>query len=220
MTYLLKDRRSAGRLLASRLTEYTNSEGVLVLALPRGGVPIAFEIAQELHLPLDVCLVRKLGVPWRRELAFGAIGQNGVQVINESIVEDLHLSEAMIAGVVKQEMIELERRNRLYRGLRPFPCVTGKTVILVDDGIATGATIKAAILTLKAQNPAAIVIAVPIAPPEVCYQLEKLVDRVICLHKPYELGSISLWYEDFSQTSDEEVQTLLASLDSSLMTVP
>ena len=219
MTYLLKDRRSAGRLLASYLTEYTNSARALVLALPRGGVPIAFEIAQRLHLPLDLCLVRKLGVPERKELAFGAIGQNGVRVINESIVEDLHLSEAMMERVAKEEMIELERRDRLYRGERPFPSLTGKTIILVDDGIATGATIKAAILTLKAGNPAAIIIAVPIAPLEVCEQLEKLVDRVICLHKPYELRSISLWYEDFSQTSDEEVQTLLSTVDSSLIPV-
>jgi putative phosphoribosyl transferase len=219
MTYLLKDRRSAGKMLASHLTEYANNARALVLALPRGGVPIAFEIAQELNLPLDVCLVRKLGVPGRRELAFGAIGQKGVRVINESIVEDLHLSEAMIEGVAKEEMLELERRDRLYRGERPFPVVAGKTIILVDDGIATGATIKAAILTLKAQNPAAMIIAVPVAPPEVCYQLGKLVEGVICLHKPYELRSISLWYEDFSQTSDEEVQTLLATADRSLVKV-
>jgi predicted phosphoribosyltransferase len=219
MTYLFKDRRSVGKMLAGHLTEYANSARALVLALPRGGVPIAFEIAQELHLPLDVCLVRKLGVPGRKELAFGAIGQKGVRVINESIVEDLQLSETMIEGVAKEEMIELERRDRLYRGERAFPIVTGKTIILVDDGIATGATIKAAILTLKAQNPAAMIIAVPVAPPEVCYQLGKLVDRVICLHKPYELRSISLWYEDFSQTSDEEVQTLLATADRSLVKV-
>jgi putative phosphoribosyl transferase len=219
MTYLLKDRRLAGKLLANRLTEYANCANALVLALPRGGVPVAFEIAQELNLPLEVCLVRKLGVPEHKELAFGAIGQNGLRVINESIVEDLHLSEATIEQVAQGETLELNRRDRLYRGDRPFAAVAGKTIILVDDGIATGATIKAAILTLKAQNPATIIVAVPVAPPEVCYQLGELVDRVICLHKPYELRSISLWYEDFSQTSDQEVRTLLAAADQSLLKV-
>lgn len=211
MTYLVvKDRRSAGKLLASQLVEYTDSPEAIVLALPRGGVPVAFEIAQELHLPLDICLVRKLGVPGHKELAFGAIGQRGIRVINESVVLDLHLTETAMEQVAQEEAIELERRDRLYRSHRPLPILTGKTVILVDDGIATGATIKAAILTLKVQCPAAIIIAVTVASPDVCYQLGKLVDRVICLYKPYELRSISLWYEDFSQTSDQEVQTLLA----------
>lgn len=210
MAYLVKDRRSAGKLLASQLREYTDSAEAIVLALPRGGVPVAFEIAQTLHLPLDVCLVRKLGVPGHKELAFGAIGQWGIRVINESVVQDLHLSETTIKQVAQEEAIELERRDRLYRGDRPLPILTGKTVILVDDGIATGATLKAAILTLKVQHPTTIIIAVPVASPDVCYQLSKLVDRVICLYKPDELRSISLWYEDFSQTSDQEVGTLLA----------
>jgi predicted phosphoribosyltransferase len=215
MAYLVKDRRSAGKLLASQLREYTNSAEAIVLALPRGGAPVAFEIAQELHLPLDICLVRKLGVPGHKELAFGAIGQQGIRVINESVVQDLHLSETTIKQVAQEEAIELERRDRLYRGDRPLPILTGKTVILVDDGIATGATLKAAILTLKVQHPTTIIIAVPVAPPDVCYQLGKLVDRVICLYKPDELRSISLWYEDFSQTSDQEVGTLLAIADQS-----
>jgi predicted phosphoribosyltransferase len=210
MAYLVKDRRSAGKLLTSQLREYAYSAEAIVLALPRGGVPVAFEIAQALHLPLDVCLVRKLGVPRYKELAFGAIGQQGIRVINESVVQDLHLSETTIEQVAQEEAIELERRDRLYRGDRPLPILTGKTVILVDDGIATGATIKAAILTLKVQHPTTIIIAVPVASPDVCYQLGKLVDRVICLYKPDELGSISLWYEDFSQTSDQEVGILLA----------
>jgi putative phosphoribosyl transferase len=205
-----RDRKQAGKLLSDRLKRYARNRDTLVLALPRGGVPVAFEIARALNLPLDVCLVRKLGVPGRKELAMGAIGQGGIRVINESIVEDLHVSRAAIAQVAEEEEIELARRDHLYRGERPLPDVAGKTVILVDDGIATGATLKAAILTLKARHPRSIVLAVPVAPPEVCYQLEEWVDQVICLSQPETLQSISLWYDDFAQTNDEEVTELLA----------
>jgi putative phosphoribosyl transferase len=214
---LLQNRTEAGQLLASRLTEYANDRETLVLALPRGGVPVAFEIAKALNLPLDICLVRKLGVPKQKELAMGAIGQQGIRVLNESVVHDLHLSEEMIEQVTHEETRELDRRDRLYRGDRPLPEIAGKTVILVDDGIATGATLKAAILTLKRQNPRAIVVAVPVAHPDICHRLAEWVDRVVCLSKPESLQSISLWYEDFSQTSDREVRDLLAEASRQLM---
>jgi putative phosphoribosyl transferase len=217
--YRFRDRKQAGQLLSDCLKGYARNRDTLVLALPRGGVPVAFEIARALNLPLDVCLVRKLGVPGRKELAMGAIGQGGIRVINESIVEDLHVSRAAIAKVAEEEEIELARRDHLYRGDRPLPDIAGKTVILVDDGIATGATLKAAILTLKARHPRSIVLAVPVAPPEVCYQLEEWVDQVICLSQPETLQSISLWYDDFAQTRDEEVTELLAKANTpSLMT--
>ncbi|MEG3438450.1 phosphoribosyltransferase [Pannus brasiliensis CCIBt3594] len=210
-----RDRTEAGRLLAERLTEYTNAPDTLVLALPRGGVPVAYEIARALHLPLDICLTRKLGVPGRKELAMGAIGQGGIRVINESIVEDLGLSERAIERVAREEAIELERRDRLYRGDRPLPAIEGKTILLVDDGIATGATLKAAILTLQARDPRSIVVAVPVAPAETRYQLEELVDRVVCVLEPEALMAISAWYDDFSQTSDGEVRELLAGANRS-----
>jgi predicted phosphoribosyltransferase len=209
MTYRFRDRTEAGRLLRDRLTRYANDPDTLVLALPRGGVSVAFEIARDLNLPLDVCITRKLGVPGRKELAMGAIGRGGIRVINESIIEDLHLSEEAIDRVAREEEIELERREHLYRGDRPFPEIAGKTVILVDDGIATGATLKAAILTLKSRDPRSLVVAVPVGHPEICEQLEEYVDRLICISKPESLNSISLWYDDFSQTSDEEVRDLL-----------
>lgn len=215
MTDRFRDRTEAGRLLAERLTEYANAPDTLVLALPRGGVPVAYEIARALHLPLDICLTRKLGVPGRKELAMGAIGQGGIRVINESIVEDLGVSEQAIERVARSEEIELERRDRLYRGDRPLPAIEGKTVLLVDDGIATGATLKAAILTLQARDPRSIVVAVPVAPAEIRDRLEESVDRVVCVLEPEALMAISAWYDDFSQTGDGEVRELLAAANRS-----
>lgn len=209
MRAVLQNRSEAGQLLAARLMAYANRADVLVLALPRGGVPVAFEIAQQLHLPLDVCLVRKLGAPGRKELAMGAIASGGVRVINQDVVDWLHVSPDSIAEVAQREQQELERRDRAYRGERPFPIIEGRTIILVDDGIATGSTIEAAIVTLQQQHPNTIIVAVPVAPPTECQVLENQVDRVICLKQPENLHSISLWYEDFSQTSDEEVRSLL-----------
>lgn len=217
MPAILKNRAEAGQLLAMKLTAYANRSDVLLLALPRGGVPVAFEIAQKLNLPLDVCLVRKLGVPGREELAMGAIATGGVRAINEDIVESLHLSPEAIARVAEKEKRELARRERAYRGERPPPTVRNRTIILVDDGIATGATIEAAIATLRQQQPKGIIVAVPVAPPATCQKLEAEADRVVCLLQPQPLHSISLWYENFSQTTDEEVCTLLARAERQLV---
>ncbi len=210
MTVILQNRTQAGQLLALQLTAYANSAEVLVLALPRGGVPVAYEIAQALNLPLDVCLVRKLGVPDRRELAMGAIAMGGIRIINQDVVDWLKITPDTLERVTREEQEELERRDHLYRENRPFPEICDRTIILVDDGIATGSTLRAAIATLKQQHPAAIIVAIPVAPPSVCQELATEVDRVICLREPDSLHSISLWYKDFSQTTDEEVRNLLS----------
>lgn len=196
-------------MLALKLTVYANRPDVLVLALPRGGVPVAFEIAQALNLPLDICLVRKLGVPERQELAMGAIATGGVRIINQDVVEWLDISPETIDQVATREEQELQRRDRAYRGDHPFSPVKDRTIILVDDGIATGSTVLAAIAALQQQEPAKIVVAVPVIPPSVCHKLQAVVDKVVCLRKPSQLHSISLWYENFSQTSDQEVRQLL-----------
>lgn len=211
MGFLLQDRREAGQLLAAKLSKFANDEQGLVLALPRGGVPVAFEIAQKLNLPLDVCLVRKLGVPRRPELAMGAIGSGGVMVINQSVVESLEIAEEVIRTVAQREHQELSRRELLYRGDRPQPPLEGRTIVLVDDGVATGSTLQAAIATLKPQQPRAIIVAVPIAAPEALAVLRPEVEQFICLAQPYPLHSISLWYENFEQTSDREVCDLLGA---------
>ncbi len=210
MTFIFQNRTQAGQLLAHRLTSYAERADVLVLALPRGGVPVAFEIAKKLHLSLDLCLVRKLGVPGREELAMGAIASGGVRVINWDVVDWLHISEGVIEQVAEREKKELERRERLYRAELPFPVVEDKIIILVDDGIATGSTMKAAIAALKQHHPREIIVAVPVAAPITCEELKQEVTQVIALNKPENLSSISLWYEDFVQTSDEEVRQLLA----------
>ena len=203
------DRAEAGRRLAQKLTAYANCENTIVLGLPRGGVPVAFEVAKRLNLPLDICLVRKLGTPGRKELAMGAIAANGVRVLNQSVVEWLDISDQMIEQVTAQEKAELDRRDRCYRGDRPGPNLQSCTLLLVDDGIATGSTLRAAIAILKQQQPAKIVVAVPIASPSTIHALAAEVDQVVCLQTPDQLNSISLWYKDFSQTSDETVCSLL-----------
>jgi putative phosphoribosyl transferase len=206
---LFSDRSFAGQLLAQDLTGYANRPDVLVLALPRGGVPVAFEIATRLNVVLDVLLVRKLGVPNQPELAMGAIASGGVQILNEDIVRDLNLSEPVIAKVAAQEQKELGRREQLYRGNRLFPQLQGKTVILVDDGLATGATIWAAILAVRKQQPARIVIAVPVAPSTAYSQLADKVDEMVCLATPTPFYSVGQWYTRFLQTTDDEVRGLL-----------
>src|SRR3954451_16236378 len=204
------NRFDAGRRLATALTKYGGRPDVLVLALPRGGVPIGAEVARALHAALDVFIVRKLGVPSQPELAMGALASGGVRVIDPSVMQQFGVTEAELAAVAAAERQELERRERLYREGRPSPDVAGRTVILVDDGLATGATMKAAAMALQAQHPGRLIVAVPIAPPETCAALGALVDEVVCAATPEPFLSVGMWYEDFSETSDEEVRELLA----------
>ncbi len=207
---LFRDRRDAGRLLAEKLAAYANRPDVLMLALPRGGVPVAYEVARRLVAPLDVFVVRKLGVPGHEELAMGAVATGGVRVLNDQLVEQLGIPDQMIDAVAARERQELARRERLYRGGRPPPDVRGRTVILVDDGLATGATMYAAIEALRKQNPGRIVVAVPTASPDTCEEMKAKADDVICAITPDPFQAVGRWYQDFSQTSDEEVADLLA----------
>ncbi|HCF29092.1 MAG TPA: phosphoribosyl transferase [Cyanobacteria bacterium UBA11049] len=213
-----KDRTEAGQVLARKLAAYANHADVVVLALPRGGVPVAFEVATALNVPLDVFLVRKLGVPGQSELAMGAIASAGVRVLNQDIVRSLRLSNAVIDKVAAQEQQELERRERLYRDHRPIPQLHERTVIIVDDGLATGATMRAAIEAIRQQQPARIVVAVPISSPETCRDLAVEVDEIICVGTPQPFCSVGLWYEDFPQTTDEEVRNLLKLAQTTLST--
>lgn len=203
------DRHEAGRILADQLQEYANHKNVIVLALPRGGVPVAYEIAQKLTVPLDVFIVRKLGVPGHEELAMGAIATGSTTVFNDEIITQLHISKSQIARIIQLEEEELKRRNTNYRDDKPFPAIENQTVILVDDGIATGATMRAAIKALHQLKPAKIIMAVPVAAFSTCAELTGLVDQIICPLKPHDLYAVGAWYEHFSQTSDEEVITLL-----------
>lgn len=211
-----RNRTEAGQLLAKKLTPYANRTDVLVLGLPRGGVPIAYEIAKSLNVPLDICLVRKLGAPGNRELAMGAIATGGIMVLNDDVVESLSVSQETIAKVVALEEKELERRDRAYRGARPFPDVQGRAILLVDDGIATGATLRAAIATLRQQQPASIIVAIPVAPLSTYNELKAEVDEVVCLATPEHFYSISIWYDEFRQTTDEEVRELLEKQSSAI----
>ena len=205
-----QDRAEAGQRLAEQLAVYANRPDVAVLALPRGGVPVAFEVAQALNAPLDVFLVRKLGVPGHEELAMGAIAAGGVRVLNEEVVRLLHIPEAVIEAVAAQEHQELERRARHYRAGRPALDVCGRTVILVDDGLATGATMRAAVAALRQQQPAHIIIAIPVAARPTCDELRAEGEDLVCAATPEPFYAVGLWYEDFSQTSDTEVRDLLA----------
>ena len=209
MTRLFRDRTQAGRLLADELKRYRHRENVLVLALPRGGVPVGFEVAQALHAPLDVFVVRKLGLPGHEELAMGAIASGGVRVLNEEVVNKLRISETTIEAVAAKEKEELKRRELLYRGHNVPPDIHRNTIILVDDGIATGSTMRAAIAAIKQQKPARLVIAVPTGAPSSCAEIEPLVDELVCLMMPRDFYAVGQWYENFSQTSDEEVARLL-----------
>jgi len=204
------DRRAAGRFLATKLAAYVKRPDVLVLALPRGGVPLAYEVARALDAPLDVFLVRKLGIPGQEELAMGAVATGGVRVLNTQVVGSLRIPDYVIDAVAARERQELARRERLYRGDRLSPDVRGRTVILVDDGLATGATMLAAIKALRQQQPARLVVAVPTASPETCEELKAEVDEIICAITPEPFYAVGLWYDDFSQTTDDEVRGLLA----------
>jgi putative phosphoribosyl transferase len=206
---LFQDRADAGRKLAKELSDYTGRPDVIVLGLPRGGVPVAFEVAKALDAPLDIFLVRKLGVPGHRELAMGAIASGGVRVLNKDVVQGLNVPHRTIEAVTSEEQQELERRERAYRGDRPRPDLRDRTVVLVDDGLATGASMHAAVTALQAREPARIVVAVATAPPETCAEFENEVDEVVCARTPQPFLGVGAWYEDFSQTTDEEVRTLL-----------
>jgi len=209
-----RNRADAGRLLADKLAAYAGRPDVLVLALPRGGVPVAFEAARVLGAPLDVFLVRKLGVPGKEELAMGAVATGGVRVLNDEIVRGLDIPENVMNAVVAKELEELARRERLYRGGRAPPNVDGKTVILVDDGLATGATMRAAVQALKQQQPGRIVVAVPAAPRDTCEALKAEADDVVCVITPEPFFAVGSWYDDFAQTTDVEVRDLLARQES------
>lgn len=204
------DRREAGRRLAADLRSFAARSDVLVLGLPRGGVPVAYEVARALGAPLDVFVVRKLGVPGREELAMGAIASGGVRVIVPEVVRALGIGERDLDAVADAEYRELERRERLFRGDREPPDYAGRTVILVDDGLATGATMRAAVQALRELGPRRIVVAVPAGAAETCAELEQLADAVICAATPEPFQAVGLWYRDFTQTTDEEVRELLA----------
>jgi erythromycin esterase-like protein/predicted phosphoribosyltransferase len=204
-----RNRADAGRQLAGLLTEHAGRSDVIVLALPRGGVPVAFEVAAKLGVPLDVFLVRKLGVPGHEELALGAIAEGGVEVLNETLIADLGLSRAVVERVAVRERLELDRRDQLYRGDRRPPVVADRTVILIDDGLATGATMEAAIIAITRLKPARIVVAAPVGAKDTCERLGRLADRVRCLAMPEPFNAVGLWYEDFTQTTDAEVRQLL-----------
>ena len=205
------NRSVAGQQLAAALAEYANRSDVIVLALPRGGVPMAYEIAAGLKAPLDVFLVRKLGVPGHAELAMGAIAAGGVQVLSNDLIENLGIRSSVVSQVAARERLELERRDAAFRGGRPMCDVGHRTAILVDDGLATGSTMEAAIIALRRMNPTRIVVAVPVGARDTCDRLRRLADAVVCLRTPEPFSAVGLWYDDFSQTSDAEVTRLLAA---------
>jgi len=205
-----RDRRDAGRVLAEKLASYADQPDVLVLALPRGGVPVAYEVARALRAPLDVFLVRKLGLPGQEELAMGAIATGGTRVINEEVVGKLNVPEEVIDAVAVEQKQELSRREHEYRDGRSPPNVRGRIILLVDDGLATGSTMRAAVAALRQQGPARIVVAVPVGAPEICAELQHEADEAVCAQTPQQFFAVGAWYEDFAQTTDEEVRDLLA----------
>ena len=204
-----RDRKYAGRVLARRLADLAGRSDVTVLALPRGGTPVAYEVAKALHAPLDVLVVRKLGVPWNPEFAMGAIASGGERLLDDMLVRELGISTAAVEEVASNEAYELERRERVYRGGRPAPDLRGRVVILVDDGLATGSTMRAAVRAVRRQAPARVVVAAPVAAPEACELLRSEADEVVCAEMPDPFLGVGRWYLDFSQTSDEEVCRLL-----------
>ena len=207
--FRFKNRVHAGQYLAERLTQYAAASAAVVLGLPRGGVVVAHEIAVKLGLPLDIFLVRKLGVPGYEELAMGAIASGGVRVMNEDVMRQIRIPDSAVEAVTRREELELKRREVAYRGNRPPLNVEGLTVILVDDGLATGSTMRAAVTALRRQNPKRIIVAVPTASPDVCDEFKAEVDEILCGMTPTPYYAVGAWYEDFSQTTDEEVRQLL-----------
>jgi putative phosphoribosyl transferase len=206
---LFRNRTEAGRLLAGHLKQYADRTDVIVLALPRGGVPVAFEVAESLRAPLDVYVVRKLGVPGQEELAMGAIATGGVRVTNDEVLRHLHIPAEEFDAALARETEELERREREYRGHRPAPDLQGRIVILVDDGLATGSTMRAAAAALRQQEPARIVVAVPVGAVQTCEEFREVVDEVVCAVTPDPFHGVGQWYDDFTQTSDHEVHDFL-----------
>lgn len=204
------NRTEAGKMLAEALSAYIGRRDILILALPRGGVPVACEVAKILLAPMDLWLVRKLGVPGQEELALGALAAKNVCVLNEEVINLLSIDQAVIDRVISREQAELERRNRLYRHGRPPPDTGGKTVIIIDDGLATGATMRAAIASLRQADAARIIVAVPVGAVSTCRKIKKEADELVCLYMPEPFYGVGQWYSDFSQTSDEDVLTLLA----------
>jgi putative phosphoribosyl transferase len=203
------DRQDAGIALAARLEHFKRRQDVVVLALPRGGVPVASEVARALGAPLDVFVVRKLGLPGHRELAMGAIASGGVRVLNDDVIGWYRVPEVVIDEVAREEGAELQRREHAYREGRPPVELRDRTVLLIDDGLATGSTMKAAVQAVRAHGPARIVVAVPVGAPETCGSLAAIADEVVCVRMPQHFAAVGLWYRDFSQTTDEEVRDLL-----------
>jgi predicted phosphoribosyltransferase len=205
-----QDRTTAGQTLASQLSHYSETPDLLVLGLPRGGVPVAYEVAKALAAPLDIFVVRKIGVPGYEELALGAVASGGVRVLNDEVVSQLGVGSETIEALTEEKQHEVAEREQWYRGDRPMPTIAGRTVILVDDGLATGATMRAAVSAVRQQQAARVVVAVPVGASQVCQEMRQQADEVICAMTPPILGGIGAWYNDFNQTPDEEVQQLLA----------
>jgi putative phosphoribosyl transferase len=219
-TYRFRNRTEAGQLLARKLAGYANRQDVLVLALPRGGVPVAYAVARALAVPLDVLVARKLGVPGEEELAMGAIAPGGTRVLNEDIVRQYNIPPAVIDAVTFKEQAEMQRRIQAFRGNRPPPVIEGRAVIVVDDGIASGATTRAAIATVRRQRPARIVVAAPVAAAQICAALRQEVDEVVCVLEPEVFWGVGAFYDRFPQLTDEEVQALLALAWDAVATTP
>ena len=212
MKTVYRDRHDAGKRLAELLSAYAHHPDVLILALPRGGVPVAYEVARTLNVPLDVFIVRKLGVPGHEELALGAIASGGIRVLNYDVIRALHIPEQVVEEIAAREQRELERREQIYRDGRPAPDVSGRTVILIDDGLATGATMHAALRALRQQQPARLIAAVPVAAPSTCLELIGEADDIICALRPDPFFAVGLWYQNFEPTSDQEVHDLLVQV--------
>lgn len=211
MIRAFQDRHHAGKLLARELVEYADRDDVVVLGLPRGGVPVAYEVAAALNVRLEAFVVRKIGAPQHEEFAIGAIASGGIAIIDRRAVAELGISDGEIRSIVERETRELARRERLYRGTQPFPDLTGKTVIVVDDGLATGASMRVAVEALQAKNPARVIAASPVASRPACSMLRKAADECVCVADPEPFYGVGMWYEDFSQTTDDEVIALLES---------
>jgi predicted phosphoribosyltransferase len=208
-TQQYRDRIEAGRILAGALESYEDEPAAIVLGLARGGVPVAYEVAQRLHSPFDVFVVRKLGVPGHEELAMGAIASGGMRVLNTSVILHMGISDEVLEAATEREQLELERREALYREGRPALDPEGRIAILVDDGLATGTSMRVAIAAVRARNPARVVVAVPVGAPETCDELRAEADDVVCPLRPANLYAVGMWYQDFGQTTDEEVRALL-----------